>query len=351
MGDNISQPPDEPVLGPTLASSSIEDIPTLDLLVKLELDRGSDGTKPCDDKETEITEAHPEKDVLSNSIADDAHLPHSDETAQNHEQELFDDIATEYGDTSGSEPDFSSSSEFDFGSDDENEETTDDLIRYVTAHRDEPFEYVHRFPPVKPLEPIKSPELTAMEPAGLPLTPSATTDVLFRNEFFIIRRSLIAGWGAFAAKDLEAGDKILVERPLFTADNNTLYKEFDKLDQASQDIALGLHANSHCKFQSIKAVWTTNCFSTGVWDEAGLFPIASRFNHKCHPRQAVKYHYNKAGEVLEMEVKANIIKEGEELTISYGCGLTPADLFYRYGFRCRCGGCSGWTEEDERRMW
>jgi hypothetical protein len=54
MGDNISQPPDEPVLGPTLASSSIEDIPTLDLLVKLELDRGSDGTKPCDDKETEV---------------------------------------------------------------------------------------------------------------------------------------------------------------------------------------------------------------------------------------------------------------------------------------------------------
>lgn len=53
MGDNISQPPDEPVLGPTLASSSIEDIPTLDLLVKLELDRGSDGTKPCDDKEKE----------------------------------------------------------------------------------------------------------------------------------------------------------------------------------------------------------------------------------------------------------------------------------------------------------
>ncbi|KAG9506940.1 hypothetical protein J7337_000484 [Fusarium musae] len=126
MGDNISQPPDEPVLGPTLASSSIEDIPTLDLLVKLELDRGSDGTKPCDDKETEITEAHPEKDVLSNSIADDSHLPHSDETAQNHEQELFDDIATEYGDTSGSEPDFSSSSEFDFGSDYENEETTDE---------------------------------------------------------------------------------------------------------------------------------------------------------------------------------------------------------------------------------
>ncbi|KAF5570722.1 set 5 [Fusarium phyllophilum] len=351
MGDNTSQPPDEPVLGPTLASSSIEDIPTLDLLVKLELDRGSDGTKPCDDKETEITEAHPEKDILSGSIADDAHLPHSDETPQNHEQGLFDDIATEYGDTSGSEPDFSSSSEFDFGSDDENEETTEDLIRYVTAHRDEPFEYVYRFPPVKPLEPIESPELTAMEPAGLPLTPSATTDVLFRNEFFVVRRSFIAGWGAFAVKDLEVGDKILVERPLFTADNNTLYKEFDKLDEASQDIALGLHANSYCKFQSIKAVWTTNCFSTGVWDEAGLFPVASRFNHTCHPRQTVEYHYNKADEVLEMEVKATIIREGEELTISYGCGLTPADLFYRYGFRCRCGGCSGWTEEDERGTW
>jgi hypothetical protein len=132
------------------------------------------------------------------------------------------------------------------------------LIRYVTAHRDEPFEYVHRFPPLEPLESIENPEHTTMEPAGLPLTPSPTTDVLFQNDYFIVKRSLIAGWGAFAAKDLKFEDNILVERPLFTADNNTLYKEFDKLDQASQEIALGLHANSYCKFQNIKAVWTTN---------------------------------------------------------------------------------------------
>ncbi|KAL9575698.1 hypothetical protein ACKAV7_000496 [Fusarium commune] len=347
MDDNISQPPDEPVLSPTLASLSIEDIPTLDLQVKLELDQGSDGTKPCDDKETEITEAQPKEDILSESIPDKFHLPHGNETPLDHEQGPFDDIATEYGDTSGSEPDFTSSSEFDFGSADEDEETTDEygteellrksfvltllfsLIRYVTAHRDEPFEYVYRFPPLRPLESIESPEAITMEPAGLPLTPSPTTDVLFQNDYFIVKRSLIAGWGAFAVKDLEFGDKILVERPLFTADNNTLYKEFDKLDQASQDIALGLHANSYCKFQSIKAVWTTNCFSTGT----------------------VVYHYNKAEEVLEMKVKTDVIKEGEELTISYGCRLTPADLFYRYGFRCRCGGCSGWTEEDEGGMW
>jgi len=54
MDDNNSQPPDEPTLSPTLASLSIEDIPILDLQVKLELDQGSDGTKPCDDKETEV---------------------------------------------------------------------------------------------------------------------------------------------------------------------------------------------------------------------------------------------------------------------------------------------------------
>ncbi|KAF4958705.1 hypothetical protein FGADI_2195 [Fusarium gaditjirri] len=351
MDDNNSQPPDEPVLSASLASLSIEDIPTLDLQVKPELDKSSDGTKACNGNETETTKAQTEEDILSESIPDEFHSPHGDETPQNHEQGPFDDIATEYGDTSGSEPDFTSSSEFDFGSDDEYEETTEDLIRYVTAHRDEPFEYVYRFPRLEPLESIESPELTAMEPAGLPRTPSRTTSVLFQNDYFIVKQSLIAGWGAFAVKDLKFGDKILVERPLFTADNNTLFKEFDKLDRASQDIALGLHANLYCKSQSIKAVWTTNCFSTGVWDEAGLFPIASRFNHKCHPRQTVEYHYNKAEEVLEMKVKADAIKEGEELTISYGCGLTPADLFYRYGFRCRCGGCSGWTEEDERRSW
>jgi hypothetical protein len=54
MDDNRSQPPDEPVLIPSLASLSIEDIPTLDLQIKLELDQGSDVTKACDDKETEV---------------------------------------------------------------------------------------------------------------------------------------------------------------------------------------------------------------------------------------------------------------------------------------------------------
>ncbi|KAF9770692.1 hypothetical protein IL306_011707 [Fusarium sp. DS 682] len=190
-----------------------------------------------------------------------------------------------------------------------------------------------------------------MEPASLPLIPSPTTEVLFKNEYFIVKRSLIAGWGAFAAKELKFKDKILVERPLFTANNVTLYAEFDNLDRELQKIALSLHANSYCKFQNIKAVWTTNCFSTGEHDEAGIFPIASRFNHSCHPSQNVEYHFNNIEEVLEMTVKADVIKEGEELTISYGVGLTPSELFYRYGFKCQCGGCPGWTEEDEKFMW
>lgn len=132
------------------------------------------------------------------------------------------------------------------------------MVRRVTAHRGEPFEYGYNRS--RPSYSSEFPSAVALDPAPLPLTPLPTIDIIFENEHFAVKRSKIAGWGAFAVRELKRGDRILVEKPLFTANNTTLFKDFDKLSQPLREIALGLHASSSCKpgTPKIKAIWTTN---------------------------------------------------------------------------------------------
>jgi hypothetical protein len=80
--------------------------------------------------------------------------------------------------------------------------------------------------------------------------------------------------------------------------------------------------------------------------QAGLFAIASRFNHNCHPAQNIHYEFDKEKGCLELTVRAERIAAGQELTISYGAGRTPLLLFLWYGFRCRCGSCAGLSDEE-----
>lgn len=41
------------------------------------------------------------------------------------------------------------------------------------------------------------------------------------------------------------------------------------------------------------------------------------------------------------------ILAGEELTITYGG--RPIELYVRYGFICKCGGCESLTDDDIKR--
>lgn len=82
----------------------------------------------------------------------------------------------------------------------------------------------------------------------------------------------------------------------------------------------------------------------------GLFPIAARFNHACSPLQNVAFAYNREKECLTLTVRAERITKGEELTISYGIGRTPAELYVWYGFRCHCGACSGLSDKEVARL-
>ena len=51
----------------------------------------------------------------------------------------------------------------------------------------------------------------------------------FRNEFYEVKRSTTAGYGAFALRNLVRGQTILIEKSLLHADNSTLRNELKKL--------------------------------------------------------------------------------------------------------------------------
>lgn len=88
----------------------------------------------------------------------------------------------------------------------------------------------------------------------------ASPGEMFQNEYFTITKTESAGWGAFAARDLKYGDRILYEKPLFVADWWTLFEEYEKLDRPRKEIAMSLHANELCKTGTpkLQAVWNTN---------------------------------------------------------------------------------------------
>lgn len=92
------------------------------------------------------------------------------------------------------------------------------------------------------------------------LTRKESADAQFENDFFKVGKSTVAGWGAFATRDLAKGDVILREVPLFVSTNNDLFQEFYKLDSQDMDIALSLHSHEFVKGGTpmILGIWHTN---------------------------------------------------------------------------------------------
>lgn len=97
-----------------------------------------------------------------------------------------------------------------------------------------------------------------------PLIPTATLktspEPMYSNEYFEIAKSNVAGWGAFAMRDLTKGDVILREIPLFVAETDKIFHEFYKLDESAKKVALSLHSHRLIKggTPQILAVWQTN---------------------------------------------------------------------------------------------
>lgn len=89
-------------------------------------------------------------------------------------------------------------------------------------------------------------------------------------------------------------------------------------------------------------------------NDSGLFAIAGRFNHACRPANNVEFYFNKEHRCIILTVIKDTPKDSE-LTICYGPNRSPFQLWYQYGFRCQCGACPGFSDEEmeelERLQW
>ncbi|KAK8075204.1 hypothetical protein PG997_009867 [Apiospora hydei] len=182
-------------------------------------------------------------------------------------------------------------------------------------------------------------------PPGPPSSPEH-----YRNKFFEIRKSPLAGYGAFARKDLRWGQQILVEPELFHADHVTLYDEFDKLTVGSQQAFKRMAA--HCPyagFDAVTSIFRTNSFNVGG-GQAGIFLVAARFNHSCSPRNTVSYKFDEDGDHGKRRIIFTMTQDvaaGTELTITYAS--CREELYSQWGFVCGCG-CVPLSDEEVARL-
>ena len=208
-------------------------------------------------------------------------------------------------------------------------------------------------PPTEPSSCVSSGLESKLANLHLKLHPQDESD----TSFFNIRTSAFQkGKGAFASRDIQKGEFILSERPLFcvpTYAPDTLWRisieaAVQKLSPAHLDSYLSLH-NSHnkcsCYPSSLLGLFATNAFT--VFDgDSGICLRASRFNHSCSPNAWYSFNSNTG----DLHIYAmGTIPRGEEISVSYiGCRrlfgsprrLRQGDLRSRYHFTCACSVCS-----------
>ncbi|KAF8259761.1 hypothetical protein EI94DRAFT_969320 [Lactarius quietus] len=165
------------------------------------------------------------------------------------------------------------------------------------------------------------------------------------------------GKGAFASRDIQRGDLILSEKPIFSfrrdvSDPHTsIEAAVRKLSPVHLDEFLSLH-NSHSECQCfpnlpLLGIYSTNVFGLGSnSSDAGVCPKASKFNHSCSPN--AKFSFN--SDTGEARIYAlGTIPRGEEIFIAYIGStdlygtprrLRQANLRNCYHFTCACPICS-----------
>ncbi|KAK3694915.1 hypothetical protein B0T22DRAFT_437962 [Podospora appendiculata] len=156
---------------------------------------------------------------------------------------------------------------------------------------------------------------------------------------FEIRPSPLGGLGAFAARDLKAGELILVEQPLLRTTTFDLLRSFRELDDEAKEVYMGLHSVPFGT-NAVENIKQANAFHIPGSAAIAVFATASRFNHACAPVCNVQFAISSGSTTAGTFITLTMCKDaprGAELLISYGG--TPYQLLTTFGFRCRCGGC------------
>ncbi|POS87780.1 hypothetical protein EPUL_000381, partial [Erysiphe pulchra] len=171
-------------------------------------------------------------------------------------------------------------------------------------------------------------EFSKLDQRPLKAVQSLPGFVLFKTEFFEVRKTLHKGFGAFAIRDIDEGTIILAEKSLMKAENMTIYHEFEKLSYQQRKEYCSL-ARWEMLGPGPIAIFKTNRFEI-TRAIGGIFPKSSRFNHSCHPYATCTYLYEKTVDVLIIKAIKKIV-EGDEITISYT--NAPSTLPENYGFK------------------
>ena len=188
------------------------------------------------------------------------------------------------------------------------------------------------------------------------------------SSFFSIQTSaapgLQNGKGAFASRNIQRGDLILSDKPLFCIPTikplvfHSIEAAVQSLSPTNLDSYLSLE-NSHktcsCFPTPLLSIFFTNAFSVSESSNDGALCLkASRFNHSCSPN--ARYSFNPNSREIRIYALGTIPR-GEEIFVSYMSGrglyanprhLRQANLRIRYHFTCACSICS--LPEAESKM-
>ena len=175
------------------------------------------------------------------------------------------------------------------------------------------------------------------------------------------------GLGAFANRVIEAGERLLADKPLFvlpaTVQGTGITSEsLEKTIEA-------LSAEDRGRFWALAqdtALYGDEITASGIAGTNGIpfshfgrcycsvFATVSRFNHSCEPNTC----YNWNGALGQLTIHASKrIEAGSEVTICYLGSLMPRpqrqrQLLQDFGFECMCAKCvlagEALAESDER---
>ena len=176
-----------------------------------------------------------------------------------------------------------------------------------------------------------------------------STKSLMDLPLVLIQKVLGKGNGLVARLDIAKGQRILIEKPIFTISNFSPDSQLDShiagklksLSKSEQRQFLSLHNNFPGK-HVFSGIFKTNALPCGPDSvTGGVYPTICLINHSCLPNS---HHSWNSDAKCETVHAIRDIKAGEEITISYDTG-GPSDfrqehLRASFGFSCNCSICS-----------
>ncbi|SJL04740.1 uncharacterized protein ARMOST_08110 [Armillaria ostoyae] len=196
------------------------------------------------------------------------------------------------------------------------------------------------------------------------------------SPMFEVREAENKGLGMFAARDIDKGDLIISERPVYTyrlsLENVVRHSgegksfEIEAVENLSPNSRQRLYELKNslpesCQKDKLEGILNTNFFpfhlksgcGTHHLDHthAGCFPSLSRANHDCCPNTNFFF----SAPTFTGEFRAvRKIQKGEEITVSYIPLDDPKQMRQRalqdgYHFTCTCATCSTSSEASDMR--